>query len=198
TFKPIIAMNKNNFSMVAALWLMGISVVQSQNFSEWFRQSKTQRYYLKQQIKALKFYNYQSQRGYDHIQKSIMIFGCIIGRIQQKMLEVDIQQIETYQDTFFSDTDAAYLIFLTIGINGYFTVPSVANSIVQASTRNTLTYKLNSLAHHTTQQLYTSAIALSALWGSHSSSNSEGSSYGHTVKESYQDSYLNDKIQNPN
>lgn len=126
------------------------------------------------------------------------IFACIIGRIQQKMLEVDIQQIATYQDTFFSDTDAAYLIFLTIGIVGYFTVPSVANSIVQASARNTLTYKLNSLAHHTTQQLYTSAIALSALWGSHSSSNSEGSSYGHTVKESYQDSYLNDKIQNPN
>lgn len=126
------------------------------------------------------------------------IFGCIIGRIQQKMLEVDIIQIETYQDTFFSDTDAAYLIFLTIGVVGYFTVPSVANSIVQASARNTLTYKVNSLVNTTTRQLYNSALAVSALWGAHSTTHSGSSTYGHTSSDSYQDSYLKDKIQNPN
>src|SRR5690606_25617247 len=132
----------------------------------------------------------------DHIQKSIMIFGCIIGRIQQKMLEVDIQQIETYQDTFFSDTDAAYLIFLTIDINGYFTVPSVANSIVQASTRNTLAYKVNTLTHNVTQQLYSGVLAIATHWGGRSSSHSGSTAYGPTDTD--QDSYLKYKIQNPN
>tara|TARA_R110002050_G_scaffold102384_2_gene210920 strand:+ start:2813 stop:4024 length:1212 start_codon:yes stop_codon:yes gene_type:complete len=60
------------------------------------------------------------------------IFGSIIGKIQEKMLELDISQVEGYGDTFFSRTDVAYLVFLIIGIVGYFTVPSVANYIVHA------------------------------------------------------------------
>ena len=73
------------------------------------------------------------------------IFGSIIGKIQQKMLAIDIQQVQSYGDTFFSSTDAAYLIFLIIGIVGYFTVPSVANYIVHAGGGNTLLYKTTSL-----------------------------------------------------
>lgn len=60
------------------------------------------------------------------------IFGSIIGKIQQEMLKIDISQIDQYGDTFFSKSDAAYLVFMIIGIIGYFTVPSVANFIVQA------------------------------------------------------------------
>jgi hypothetical protein len=56
-------------------------------------------------------------------------------------LRIDIQQVIKYGDTFFSATDTAYLIFLVIGIIGYFTVPSVANYIVQASGANALLYK---------------------------------------------------------
>jgi len=60
------------------------------------------------------------------------IFGSIIGKIQEKMLVLDISQINDHGDTFFSRTDMAYLVFMIIGIVGYFTVPSVANYIVHA------------------------------------------------------------------
>ncbi|CAN5397058.1 conjugative transposon protein TraJ [soil metagenome] len=73
------------------------------------------------------------------------IFGSIIGKIQQMMLQLDIQQVQSYGDTFFSSTDVAYLIFMIIGIVGYFTVPSVANYIVHAGGGNTLLYKVSNL-----------------------------------------------------
>jgi len=73
------------------------------------------------------------------------IFGSIVGKVQEKMLALDIKQVESSGDTFFSSTDMAYLIFLIMGIVGYFTVPSVANYIIHASGGNTLLYKVNSL-----------------------------------------------------
>lgn len=72
------------------------------------------------------------------------IFGAIIGKIQELMLQLDISQINDTGDTFFSSTDVAYLIFMIIGIVGYFTVPSVANYIVHAGGGNTLLYKVTS------------------------------------------------------
>ncbi|RZM20687.1 MAG: conjugative transposon protein TraJ, partial [Pedobacter sp.] len=53
------------------------------------------------------------------------IFGSILGKIQQNMIKVDLSQIEAQWDTFFSATDTAYLVFLIIGIVGYFSVPNV-------------------------------------------------------------------------
>lgn len=73
------------------------------------------------------------------------IFGSIIGKIQEKMIALDIQQISDRGDTFFSAQDTAYLIFMIIGIIGYFTVPSVANYIVHAGGGNTLLYKVTSV-----------------------------------------------------
>jgi conjugative transposon TraJ protein len=73
------------------------------------------------------------------------IFGSIIGKIQEKMLSLDIQQVQDYGDTFFSPTDMAYLVFMIIGIVGYFTVPSVANYIVHAGGGNAMLYKVSSL-----------------------------------------------------
>lgn len=69
------------------------------------------------------------------------IFGAIISKVQENMLKIDIQQVVKYGDTFFSATDTAYLIFLVMGIVGYFTVPSVANYIVHAGGGNVLLYK---------------------------------------------------------
>lgn len=74
------------------------------------------------------------------------IFGAIMGKIQENMLKLDIQQITTQGDTFFSSADTAYLIFMLIGIVGYFTVPSVANYIVHAGGSNTLLHKVSSYA----------------------------------------------------
>ena len=73
------------------------------------------------------------------------IFGSIIGKIQEQMLRLDISQINTSGDTFFSRTDIGYLIFMIIGIVGYFTVPSVANYIVHASGGSALGQKVTSL-----------------------------------------------------
>jgi len=85
------------------------------------------------------------------------IFSAIIGRIQQKMLELDIRQIKDAGDTFFSSTDTAYMIFLIIAIVGYFTVPSVAGYIVNAGGGGAMVQKVTSLmsssasmAKHTT------------------------------------------------
>lgn len=73
------------------------------------------------------------------------IFGSIIGKVQEQMIALDIKQINTSGDTFFSSTDTAYLIFMIIGIIGYFTVPSVANYIVHAGGGNTLLYKVSNV-----------------------------------------------------
>jgi conjugative transposon TraJ protein len=73
------------------------------------------------------------------------IFGSIIGKIQQNMITLDINQIQANGDTYFSSTDTGYLIFLVIGIIGYFTVPSVANYIVNAGGGSALLHKTSSL-----------------------------------------------------
>jgi len=73
------------------------------------------------------------------------IFGSIIGKIQERMLAMDLSQIEETGDTFFSRTDMAYLVFMIIGIVGYFTVPSVANYIVHAGGGGALGQKVTSL-----------------------------------------------------
>ncbi|RYY55198.1 MAG: conjugative transposon protein TraJ [Chitinophagaceae bacterium] len=73
------------------------------------------------------------------------IFGSVIGQVQQNMLRYDISQISNQGDTFFSSTDTAYLVFLIIGIIGYFSVPNVANFIVHAGGGNSILAKVNSV-----------------------------------------------------
>lgn len=85
------------------------------------------------------------------------IFGSIIGKIQEKMLILDVRQVQDYGDTFFSSTDMAYLIFMIIGIVGYFTVPSVSNFIVNAGGGNTLLYKVSSIMSSSTKQSISTA-----------------------------------------
>ena len=73
------------------------------------------------------------------------IFGSIIGKIQELMLKLDLSQVQATGDTFFSRTDMSYLIFMIIGIIGYFTVPSVANYIVHAGGGGALGHKVTSM-----------------------------------------------------
>lgn len=73
------------------------------------------------------------------------IFGAIIGKVQENMLKLDISQIQNQGDTFFSSTDTAYLVFLLIGILGYFSVPTVANFIVHAHGQNGMLQRVNSV-----------------------------------------------------
>ncbi len=87
------------------------------------------------------------------------IFGAIIGKIQEKMLAIDISQINAAGDTFFSRTDAAYLVFMIIGIVGYFTVPSVANYIVHAGGGGALGQKITSMFGRSTQTVVSTTSA---------------------------------------
>ena len=111
------------------------------------------------------------------------IFGAIIGKIQELMLQLDISQINQTGDTFFSSTDVAYLIFMIIGIVGYFTVPSVANYIVHAGGGNTLLYKVTSVFGNSSRTVVSSVtsgagMAADALGNGASRIQSSMSSYG--------------------
>jgi conjugative transposon TraJ protein len=74
------------------------------------------------------------------------IFGAIIANVQVQMISLDIAQIQATGDTSFSSTDAAYLVFLIIGIVGYFTVPATAGYIVNVGGGGALTGKVTALA----------------------------------------------------
>lgn len=58
------------------------------------------------------------------------IFGSLIGQIQVEMLNIDIKQLQASGQTYFGATDVAYLVFLFMGIIGYFTVPSITQHII--------------------------------------------------------------------
>jgi len=60
------------------------------------------------------------------------IFGSLLGQIQQEMIRLDIAQLSATGQTTFGPTDAAYLVFLVMGITGFFTVPSVTHYIIRA------------------------------------------------------------------
>lgn len=81
------------------------------------------------------------------------IFGSIIGKIQENMLKIDIAQAGEYGKTFFSKTDIGYMVFMIIGIVGYFTVPSVANYIVHAGGGGALGQKVTNIFSNSTSSV---------------------------------------------
>jgi len=115
------------------------------------------------------------------------IFGSIIGKVQENMLRYDISQVNQQGDTFFSATDMAYLVFLIIGIVGYFSVPTIANYIVNAGGGHGMLSKVNSLVvgggritMQTASQgngMATDAVSDAARKMSGSFSSSEGNDY---------------------
>ncbi|MGY3211899.1 conjugative transposon protein TraJ [Mucilaginibacter sp. HD30] len=87
------------------------------------------------------------------------IFGSIIGKVQENMLKLDIQQVQSAGDTFFNSTDTAYLIFLLIGIVGYFTVPAVAGYIINPGGGNGLLNKVTNLTSISLSSVKSSSYA---------------------------------------
>ena len=92
------------------------------------------------------------------------ILGSLIGQVQQEMLKVDISQLQSTGQTWFGPTDAAYLIFLLMGIVGYFTVPSITQHIITVFPQGGahLT-KVTNQANQTTSTVTTGAIQASAV-----------------------------------
>lgn len=128
------------------------------------------------------------------------IFGSIIGKIQEKMLRLDIAQANDYGDTFFSKTDMAYLVFMIIGIIGYFSVPSVANYIVHAGGGGALGQKVTSIfTNASTSAVNTTATgagmvvdAMGNAAGRMSQSMSSSSTSAPYFKD--KESYMGDKL----
>ena len=87
------------------------------------------------------------------------IFGAIIGKVQEQMIKLDISQIDSTGNTFFSATDIAYLVFMIIGIVGYFTVPSVANYIVHAGGGGGLGTRVTGIMYSTSSNISSRAGA---------------------------------------
>ncbi len=60
------------------------------------------------------------------------IFSSILARIQILMLQNDIVALESDPNYSVEASNGMYIIFLIIGIIGYFTIPTVANWVIQA------------------------------------------------------------------
>lgn len=71
------------------------------------------------------------------------LFGAIIGKVEENMLKLDLSHVQSTGDTVFSRTDLGYLIFMIIGIIGYFTVPAIANYIMNVGSANAIGYKVD-------------------------------------------------------
>jgi conjugative transposon TraJ protein len=111
------------------------------------------------------------------------IFGSILGKIEQNMIQLDINQIQANGDTYFGSMDTGYLIFLLIGIVGYFTVPTIANHIINAGGAGSLLSKSTGLFAGGTQKVISTAntglgIATDNLSSGASRMSQSMSSYG--------------------
>lgn len=60
------------------------------------------------------------------------LFSCMLAKIQVLMLQNDIQELQNNPGYSLDHSNSVYLVFMLIGIIGYFTVPTVAGWIVQA------------------------------------------------------------------
>ncbi len=74
------------------------------------------------------------------------ILGAVLGQIQQNMIQIDLARVQSGTISLFSTTDFAYLIFLCIGIVGYFTVPGLANYIIVTHGPNPISQAVNKVA----------------------------------------------------
>ena len=61
-----------------------------------------------------------------------VLFSTLLAKLQVLMLQNDIQELQNNPDYSIDNSNSVYIIFMLIGIIGYFTVPTVAGWIIQA------------------------------------------------------------------
>ena len=74
------------------------------------------------------------------------IFSTILAKIQVLMLQNDITAMESDPDFMVDASSGVYIIFMIIGIIGYFTIPTVANWIIQAGGGGNYNRNVNAVA----------------------------------------------------
>ena len=60
------------------------------------------------------------------------IFSTILAKIQVLMLQSDIERMQADPNFSLDSSDGVYIVFMIIGIIGYFTIPTVSGWIIQA------------------------------------------------------------------
>lgn len=74
------------------------------------------------------------------------LFSSMLAKIQVLMLQSDIAELQGNPDYSLDSSNSVYIIFMLIGIIGYFTVPTVAGWIVQAGGAGNYSRNLNRTA----------------------------------------------------
>ena len=77
------------------------------------------------------------------------LFICMLAKIQVLMLQNDILELQNNPNYSLDNSNSVYVIFMLIGIIGYFTVPTVAGWIVQAGGAGNYNRNINRTATKT-------------------------------------------------
>jgi conjugative transposon TraJ protein len=74
------------------------------------------------------------------------LFSTVLVRLQSLMLQADITRMETDPNFSLDHSDMIYILFMIIGIVGYFTIPTVAGWIISAGGMGNFGKNVNSTA----------------------------------------------------
>lgn len=74
------------------------------------------------------------------------LFSAILAKIQVLMLQNDISELENNPNFSIEASNGVYIIFMIIGIIGYFTIPTVSNWIIQSGGAGSYGKNVNSVA----------------------------------------------------
>ena len=74
------------------------------------------------------------------------LFSTLLAKLQVLMLQNDILELQNNPDYSIDNSNSVYIIFMLIGIIGYFTVPTVAGWIIQAGGMGSYNRTMNQMA----------------------------------------------------
>jgi len=74
------------------------------------------------------------------------LFSCILAKIQVLTLQNDIAEMQNNPNFSIDASNTVYIIFMLIGIVGYFTIPTVSNWIISAGGMGAYNRNLNTSA----------------------------------------------------
>jgi len=77
------------------------------------------------------------------------LFSAILAKIQVLILQNDIERLATDPSFTIDASNGVYIVFTIIGIIGYFSVPTVANWVIQAGGMGNFTRNVNTAATRT-------------------------------------------------
>ena len=100
-----------NRVFLVVVFALGAVTTNAQTFEEWFRQKKTQRKYLVQQIVALKVYLDYLKKGYKVVDKGLTI----VGDIKQGKFDLDLDYLASLRSVNSSVSGSAKVIAIVAG-----------------------------------------------------------------------------------